>query len=290
VLHEPRLQALEAAWRGVDRMVRELELGETLQLAVLDVARDEITADLGAHGGDLAASALHRLLNAATAPDDARFDLLVLDFAFGPDAADIQQLAALGALAARGGATLLASATPQLAGCQGLAALAEPRIWTTPESPGFAHWNALRTSPMAAWIGLVLPRVLQRLPYGAASDPITAFAFEEMPAPREHEAYLWGQGALALALLVGRAFQQDGWAMSLEGSLDLDDLPSHVVVEDGERQQQPCAELLIPEAAGLALQQRGLMPLMSWRGRNAVRLLGWQSIAEPPSALKGLQA
>jgi type VI secretion system protein ImpC len=141
---------------------------------------------------------------------------------------------------------------------------------------------------MAAWIGLALPRVLMRLPYGAATDRIGRFAFEEMPAPRQHEAYLWGHGALALALLAGRAFQEDGWPLDLDQQLDLDDLPSHVFTEDGERVQQPGAELLLSEPAAQAVALRGPMPLMSWRDRPAARLLRWQSLSDPPTALQGL--
>jgi type VI secretion system protein ImpC len=48
VLQHPAFQALEAAWRGIDRLVRELELGETLQLQVLDISRAEIEADITA--------------------------------------------------------------------------------------------------------------------------------------------------------------------------------------------------------------------------------------------------
>ncbi|WP_088278568.1 type VI secretion system contractile sheath domain-containing protein [Ideonella sp. A 288] len=289
LLHHPRLQALEAAWRGVDRLVRGLELGESLHLSVLDIGRDEIDADLAAHRADLTASALHRHLSGGR--DGAPWGLFVLDQAFGPGAADVQVLASLGAMAARAGAPLLASATPQAAGAADTAQLAEPRGWLADDAPALAAWAALRTSPMAAWIGLSIPRVLLRLPYGAATDRIAGFDFEEMPAPREHGAYLWGHGAMALALLAGRAFLEDGWSMDLDRQLVLDDLPSHTVVDDdGEKRQQPGTEVLLSEIAAQAVAGRGLMPLVAWRDRPAARLWGWQSLADPPRALQGLGA
>lgn len=290
VLHAPAFQALEAAWRGADRLVRGLDLGPELQLWLLDASRDELRRDLQAHRDDLAASALHAQLHPASGADAERFGLLVLDQAFGPDGDDLQTLAALGALAARAGAPLLAGALPTLAGAASGAELAEPRRWRAADDEALAWWQALRTAPMASWIGLVLPRVLMRLPYGAATDPVTRFAFEELPADRPHEAYLWGGGAQALALLAGQAFQQAGWAMDLADAIELDDLPSHVHVDDGERHQQPAAEWLMAEEAGQALLDRGLMPLMSFRNRPAARLLRWQSVASPPQALQGLGA
>lgn len=288
VLHAAPFQALEAAWLAADRLVRGLELGEGLQLFVLDVGRDELLQDLAAHRSDLAASALHSLLGGGPGADPQRYGLIALDQAFGPAADEVQALAALGALAARAGAPLLAGATPALAGAASRAELAEPRRWLAADNDALAYWEALRSAPMAPWLGLVLPRLLMRLPYGAATDPISSFAFEEMPAARPHDCYLWGGGAPALALLAGRAFQQDGWTMDLGSALDLDDLPSHVYSEDGERHQQPCAELLLSEETGQALLERGLMPLLSWRLRNAARLLRWQSVARPAQPLQGL--
>ncbi len=290
VLHAAPLQALEAAWLGADHLVRGLELGEGLQLFVLDVSRTELLDDLASHRADLASSALHALFSPSAGADGQRFSLLALDQAFGPEADDVQALAGLGALAARAGAPLLATATPAMAGAASRAELAEPRRWRAADDEALAYWNALRGAPMAAWLGLVLPRVLLRLPYGAATDPISSFTFEEMAADRPHDAYLWGGGAPALALLAGRAFQQGGWAMDLGGALDLDDLPSHVYTEDGERHQQAGAELLLSDEAGQALLERGLMPLLSWRQRNAARLLRWQSVANPAQPLQGLGA
>ena len=288
LLHAPALQSLEAAWRSADRLVRGLDLGAELQLWLLDVSRDELRQDLQAHRDDLAASALHARLHPAAGAEAERFGLLVLDQAFGPESEDLQLLAALGALAARAGAPLLAGATPALAGSADVAGLAEPRRWRAADDEALAWWQALRMAPMAPWIGLVLPRVLMRLPYGAATDPVTRFAFEEMPPERPHDAYLWGGGAPALALLAGQAFQQSGWAMDLSDALELDDLPSHVHTADGERHQQPVAEVLMAEEAGQALLDRGLMPLLSYRNRPAARLLRWQSVASPPQALQGL--
>jgi len=286
VLHAPAFQALEARWRGLERLVRELDLGETLQLFLLDAPRADLEQDLRTHAPDLSRSALHgHLCGPRTqAPDGRPWSLLVSDLAVGADFDDLQLLAALGAMAGRAGAPLLAAARPSLAGCTTPAQLPDPPTWQPLEHATATFWQALRQSPVAPWIGLLLPRVLARLPYGKDSDPIGAFAFEEL-AVREHEGYLWGSPALAAALLAGQAFMEDGWDLDLEVGRDLDDLPSHIYREDGAAQQQPCAEVAMGEAAGAALLQRGLMPLLSYRNRNAARLLRFQSIADPAQAL-----
>jgi type VI secretion system protein ImpC len=291
VLHDPAFQALEALWRGIDRLVRELDLGETLTLSLLDLTREELAQDLAAHGGDLTRSALHAVLCGpeTDAPDGRRWSLLVTDLAIGADLTELPLLATLGALAGRAGAPLLATARPSLLGCATVADLVEPGSWQPLDEAAGAFWAALRTSPLAPWIGLALPRILARLPYGKDSDPIGAFAFEELTA-RAHEDSLWGRPALALALLAGQAFMENGWDLDLESGRDLGDLPSHIYREDGTPYQQPCAEVAMGETAGLAVLRAGVMPFLSYRSRNAARLLGFQSIAEPARALAGAWA
>jgi predicted component of type VI protein secretion system len=130
--------------------------------------------------------------------------------------------------------------------------------------------------------------VLLRLPYGRASDPVSAFAFEELPpgAPT-HEHLLWGNPALAVALLIGRAFSGRGWAFEPGDEREIGDLPAHTFDNDGERELLPCAEHALGEQRGHALLAAGLMPLMSHRHANAVTVMRVASIAEPPTALAG---
>ena len=108
-----------------------------------------------------------------------------------------------------------------------------------------------------------------------------------MAAGRTHQRYLWGPPGLALATLCGRAFEVAGWQMAPDDECDLEDLPSHIYREDGEVRQQPCAEVAMGEAAGTAALARGVMPLLSYRNRNAARLLRWQSISAPSLPLAG---
>jgi type VI secretion system ImpC/EvpB family protein len=288
VLHHPAFQSLEANWRSVERLVRELELGETLQLLLLDATREELAQDIEAHAADLSRSALHHLLcrPQTEAPDGKRWSLLASDLAFGADSDELQLLAALGAMAGRAGAPLLAAARTSLLGCATVGQLVDPKTWQALDADTAAFWTALRQSPVAPWIGLALPRILVRQPYGKESDPIAAFAFEEL-ASREHEAYLWGSPAFALALLAGQAFMEAGWNMDLAAGLDIGDLPSHIYRDDGESCQQPCAEVALGESAGEAVLLQGTMVVLSYRNRNAARLLRWQSIAEPLQALQG---
>ncbi len=273
LLHQPALQALEAAWRSLDRLVRGLDLGEAVQLQVLDIGVGEWQDELSRHQADLSASALHGWLQPEPGPEGRRWGAIVVDHSFEPDT--LPALAAWGALAARAGAPLLAGAAPGLALTEGEARQA---------------WDSLRTAPMAPWIGLALPRVLLRLPYGAAHDPALDGRFEELPpGPPDTQTLLWGGAAPALALLRGQAWlATEGLPAQAAAGL-LDDLPAFSYRDaDGETQLHPVTELALGEAAGQAVLAQGLMPLLAWRQRPAAQLLRWQSIAQPAQGLRGL--
>jgi type VI secretion system protein ImpC len=289
ILHQPEFQRLEAAWRGVWRLATELETGDALKVSVLDISRAELAADLNAE--DLGSAALCRILCGpdTEGEEGSPWSLLIGDFGFGLEAGDVAMLEALGLLARRAGAPFLAGAAPSLLGCAGWPELGAPAQWSPPAGQAESGWRGLRQGPVAEWLGLALPRLLVRLPYGAAIDPIESFAFEEMAGDRRHEHYLWGNPAYALAFLAGQAYTEAGWDMMVADHLEIDDLPSHVYRdEDGEPRQQACAEAWLSEAVAEAILDRGVMPLLSYRNRNAARLLRWQSLALPAKALAGV--
>ncbi|MFZ1830052.1 MAG: type VI secretion system contractile sheath large subunit, partial [Candidatus Competibacteraceae bacterium] len=152
------------------------------------------------------------------------------------------------------------------------------------------HWRALRQCMIAPWLGLALPRVLLRLPYGRKTDPVEQLEFEEMPMGRDPGAYLWGNPAFVCARLMTAAFVENGEAFSPGDVLELEGWPAHVYEEAGERVLQPATEVLLSEKAMQAILARGLMPLLGHRQRNAVRLARFQSLAEPATALAGFTA
>ena len=288
VLHHPAFQALESVWRAIRWLVTELELGESLQLCLLDVSRDELRTDMLSAGGDVGRSGLYRRLVGQSATDDgAPWSLLVGDYTFALTDDDTDLLAWLGAIASHAGGPFLAAADASVLGCHSIMETPDPHDWQSVAGEAAAHWTALRRSSFAKWLGLALPRILLRLPYGKQSDAVDAFDFEELSAAREHEAYLWGNPAMACALLIGRAFLENGWKMQPGDEREVGDLPAHVFVQDDENHLQAGAELYLGERAGETILARGVMPFLSLRNQNAARLLRFQSLADPPQPLAG---
>jgi type VI secretion system protein ImpC len=266
LLHEPTFQGLEAVWRGVRWLLSAIDEGD-LEIALLHLTREELSAQADPD------SALRLRLEARGA-DAAPWSLVVADFAFGPSEDDLGALRSLGRLLGGLAVPLVAAAHGALVGCEDLRAQADPKTWNALPAGMAQLWAAVRTMPEGRFLGLTWPRVILRLPYGRKADPIEAFAFEEIPPDHAHEDYLWGNGAFAAALTMARAHL--GTSDGPEG--DIGDLPAFTYTEHGEPTLKPCAEFCMTEHALEAALARGIMPLVSYRNRNAVRLIRLQSV------------
>lgn len=285
LLHHPQFQALESTWRSLHEFIAKVELDENLQLFACDVRREELLMGLPEAGSNLDDSPIFELLvKRRQAADDTPWAVIVGDYSFATSGEDIALLTALGAAAAANGGVFLAAASPAVLGCDDPEELPDPKNWSLPG--GDSLWQTLRESAIADRIGLALPRVLTRLPYGAETDPVDHFDFEEMPE-HDHAAYLWANPAFECARLLAERFTREGWSMAAGSHVDLGPLPAHTYSEAGETRLKPCAEVLIPEATMVAMLEQGLMPLVSYRDRNTAVLGRFQSIASPLKPLAG---
>ena len=289
VLRFAPLRALERAWRSLSLLVETLDPDEELEIAVLDATPGELLADLAGCGGDIAASGLYEAVqgHAGGAADMQSWSALIADIDFGGSAEEMELLAGLAALAGHVGAPLLAGAAPSLLGAASFWQAGDAREWQATADVA-ARWQAMRRAESAEWVALAAPRVMLRLPYGKGGERCELCPIEETAGGDDHEGYLWGCGAFALARLLGLAFRERGWDMEPGDVLDIEDLPAHVYTDaDGDAQLKPCAEGLLNERNLTAMLGMGVSPIGSYRDRNAARLMRIQSIAEPPAALAG---
>jgi type VI secretion system protein ImpC len=283
ILHHARFQAVEALWRSVFLMTRQLETGTDLRLYLLDLSRAEL--DDAVAGDDPGRSALYRLLANHPPAGDGQWTIIAGEYDFGPEPTDIQVLHAAAGVAASLGAVWLSAARPQMVGCaEGFHAAPDPVTWARDPAPA---WHAFRQTRRARSVGLVAPRFLARLPYGEEGEPCERLKFEELEEPASHQAFLWGNGAAIAALLLGQSFAAAGWDMRPGTHAQVDGLPFYLLRDAGESTMQPCAEALLTERALARIAEHGVMPLASIRDEAAVRLAWFQSAASPAAPLAG---
>jgi type VI secretion system ImpC/EvpB family protein/type VI secretion system ImpB/VipA family protein len=268
VLHHPRFQGLEAAYRGLSFLASRSESG-SVDYFVLPVTPAELESEARAEPNEFLSTVLDS--------GGRGFSLVIALHEFGVAESDLALLTNLSQKAQEAGALLLAGAAPAMAGAADAASLPKVRSG----DPKSATWTTFREESGGPHVGLALPRFLLRSPYGKRTDPIESFAFEELEGPPNHEAFLWGNSAwiAAFALLVAASTGDS------PGGLDVDELPSVVVKDDGESHLVPCAEVLLNEQSIETLIGAGLMPVVSDASRAAVRFVRAQSIALPPTPL-----
>lgn len=289
VLHHPAFQQLEAAWRGVHMLVRQLPTDSTLRLGLLQNSRQQLQTDLNA-ADDFTQTKLHQILvDQTVGMDHDPWTLVVGDYRFGHAVADTELLGRLARIHAAAGSVFVASADPEIVGCADLVASSDPHDWSPVEPEAAANWQQLRSLPESRSLVLAMPRILARRVYGADSDPTEAFRFEEMPEGSDHDSYLWMNPAFAVATLLGTAFSQAGWSISEAWSPALDGLPIHVYCDkDGDEVVKPCAEVELYLRAGEVLSAFGLTAVHSVRDEGSVRIPAVRCVAVESDPLAGL--
>jgi len=289
LLHDPDFQQLEAAWRMLHFMVSRVETDETLKLYIIDISKAELAADL-LSPESLQTTGAYRLIveKSIGIPGADPWALLVGAYTFDKTEEDVILLRKLAKIAQAAGAPLLAGADSHFAGCESIAATPDPDDWRLKgETRANQRWEELRGAPEAAFVGLTLPRFLLRLPYGRETESIDRFGFEELSEAGDHGGHLWGNSAAACACLLAEAFRESGWNLSNALGCDMTGLCVHVFEHDGKKHVMGGAETLLTDRAAEILIDKGLMPVLSIKGRDMIKIARFQSIAAPPMSLAG---
>ncbi|MHC4332704.1 MAG: type VI secretion system contractile sheath domain-containing protein [Planctomycetota bacterium] len=289
IVHHPDFQQLEATWLALHFLVSRVETDETLKIYILDTSKAELAADLLSANQVQSTGTYRLLVDQSKGTRSAEpWAILVGAYTFDQTKEDIELLSRLGTVAHATGAPFLAAASPHFAGCESLADTPDPGNWGwQPDSGTSQRWNELRNSPEATSIGLGLPRFLLRLPYGKSTESIEQFDFEELSGGADHEEYLWGNPAVVCACLLAAAFREAGWCLTNALPQELAGLPMHVYKSGGQTRVTPCAETFITERTALTLMDKGLIPLISVKGRDAVHVAQLQSVAKHGTPLSG---
>ncbi len=200
ILHHPRFQQVESAWRGLHYLVSNTETDAMLKIKVMNVSKTEAARSLRKYkGSSWDQSPLFKTLYEAEYGQlgGEPYGTLVGDYYFDHTPPDVEMLGQIAQIAAAAHAPFIAAAAPALMAMESWQELANPReLGRIFAAPDYAAWRSLRESEDAKYIGLCLPRFLARQPYGARSNPVEEFEFEETPNGGDSSRYYLGQCGL----------------------------------------------------------------------------------------------
>jgi type VI secretion system protein ImpC len=289
ILHAPEFQQVESAWRGLHYLVFNSETDANLKIRVMNVSKGEIYRNLRLYpGARWDQSPLFKAVYEAEFGQlgGEPFGCMVGDYYFSHQPTDVQLLRDLSKVFGSAHAPFFAGAEPTLLGMDTWTELANPRdLGKVFDTPDYAAWKGLRDQDDSIYVGLCMPRVLSRLPYGAKSDPVEEFAFEEDTDGHKGEKYAWMNAAYAMAVNVNRAFKEWGWCTRIRGVQsggEVINLPTHTFPTDDGGVDLKCpTEIAISDRREHELARSGLIPIIHRKNTDKAAFIGAQSVYKP---------
>ncbi len=289
ILHHAEFQQLESAWRGLSYLVNNTETDEMLKIRVFNISKAEVGKTLKKFKGT--AWDQSPLFKKVYEEEYGQFGgepfgCLVGDYYFDHTPPDVEWLGEMAKVSAAAHTPFISAANPSLMQFESWQELANPRdltkIFTTPE---YAAWRSLRESDDARYLGLCMPRFLSRLPYGARTNPVEDFDFEEDTGSADHSKYAWANAAYAMATNINRSFKEFGWCSRIRGIESggaVANLPTHTFPTDDGGVDMKCpTEISISDRREAELASNGFMPLVHRKGSDFAAFIGAQSLQKP---------
>jgi type VI secretion system protein ImpC len=287
VLHHPQLQKLESSWRGLKYLISQSETSAMLKIRVMNVSKKELLRDLQ-RAPEFDQSALFKKIYEEEFGvfGGEPFGAMVGDYEFSKHPEDLELLEKVAQVASAAHAPFLTAASSQLLNMESFTQLDQPRdigrIFDTTE---YAKWKGFRQSEDSRYVGLCVPHVLMRLPYGRDTVPLDAFNYEEGVDGTDHSKYLWGNAAYAMGARLTNAFALYGWCAAIrgvEGGGLVEGLPAHTFrTDEGDVALKCPTEIAITDRREKELADQGLVPLVHCKGTDKAAFFSVQSVNKP---------
>jgi type VI secretion system protein ImpC len=289
IIHSEEFQKVESAWRGLHYLVNNTETDETLKIRVMNVSKGDLYKTLKKYKGTAwdQSPIFKKLYEEEYGQFGGEpYGALVADYFFDNSGPDVDLLTQIAKISAAAHAPFIAGADPAVMLMDSWQELANPRdltkIFQTPEH---AAWRSLRESEDSRYVGLAMPRFLARAPYGAKTNPVEEFDFEEDTAGADSGKYAWANAAYAMATNINRSFKMYGWCSRIRGIESggaVENLPVHAFpTDDGGIDMKCPTEIAISDRREAELAKNGFMPLVHKKNSDFAAFIGAQSLHKP---------
>jgi type VI secretion system protein ImpC len=287
VMHSEEFQRLEGTWRGLHYFVTQTETSPMLKIKVMNINKKDLSKDLE-KASEFDQSAMFKKIH-----DEGfgvlgghPFGALVGDYEFGRHPEDLGVLEKMSNIAAAAHAPFISAASPKMFNWESYTELSGPRdLSKIFDNDAYIRWKSFRESEDSRYVGLTLPHILMRLPYGKETKPVEAFDFEEDVDGRDHKKYLWGNAAYAFAARLTDAFSRHEWCAAIrgvEGGGLVEGLPTHnFTTDEGDTTVKVPTEIAITDRREAELSKLGFIPLCWYKGSDRAAFLGAQSAQKP---------
>lgn len=283
IMHHEDFQKLEGSWRGLHHLLKNSLTGTQLKIKIMSVTKKDLLKDFE-RALEFDQSAIFKKVyeDEYGTFGGAPFGALIGDFEFGNHPQDMALLENMSQVAAAAHAPFLSAASAGLFGWDTFSEMSEVRdVSKIFDRTEYMKWRSFRESEDSRYVGLTLPHVLMREPYGAATKPTETFRFEEDVDGTDHKKYLWGNAAYALGTRLTEAFSMYGWCVAIrgvEGGGLVQGLPTHTFqTDEGELAMKCPTEVAITDRREKEFSDNGFIPLVHCKGTDYAAFFGTQS-------------
>ncbi|MGD8568703.1 MAG: type VI secretion system contractile sheath large subunit [Gammaproteobacteria bacterium] len=294
IMKSEKFQKLEGSWRGLNYLVMNSETGSDLKVRMLNISKRELSRDLSKAVEFDQSQTFKKIYESEFGMAGGEpYAALIGDYEFSNHPDDIDTLSNMSNIAAAGFCPFIAAAAPQMFGFEDYTELSKPRdLEKIFDSAEYIKWRSFRDSEDSRFVSLVMPRVLARLPYGAATKPIEAFDYEEADmdsagrhTEKAHDEYCWMNAAYTMGSVLTRSFAEHGWCTSIRGAENggkVQGLPSHIFIsDDGDTDQKCPTEIGITDRREAELSKLGFLPLCHYKNTDYAVFFGGQTAQKP---------
>ena len=288
IIHHPDFQQLESAWRGLNYLVMNTSTGKDLKIRVLNISKDETRKMLRQYK-DAAwdQSPLFKKIYEAEFGQlgGQPFGAFTCDYFFDNSGPDVEIMKGIAKIGAAAHAPFIAGTSPQMMGMDSWQQLANPRDLAKQfDSVDYMAWRSFRDMTDSRYLALTMPRFLGRPMYGANSNPVDEFAFEE-EAGGKHDNHLWVNASYALAVRITEAFKTYGWTTRIRGVESggtVEGLPTATFPTDDGGVDAKCpTEIAISDRREAELSKSGFMALIHRKNTDQATFIGAQTVHAP---------
>lgn len=287
IMHHEDFQKLEGSWRGLHHLVKNTLTGPQMKIRVMSATKKDLLKDFERALEFDQSSMFKKLYEEEYGTfGGAPYGALIGDYEFGNHPQDMALLEQISQVAAAAHAPFLSAASPDMFGWDTFSEMTEVRdVSKIFDRMEYMKWRSFRESEDSRYVGLTLPHVLGREPYGAATKPTETFAFEEDVDGTDHKKYLWSNAAYAMGTRLTEAFSMHGWCVAIrgvEGGGLVDGLPTHTFeTDEGEVAMKCPTEVAITDRREKEFSDNGFIPLVHCKNTDYAAFFATQSCNKP---------
>jgi type VI secretion system protein ImpC len=289
IIHHADFQKMESAWRGLSYLVNNTETDEMLKIRVMNISKTDLHKTLKRYKGTNwdQSPVFKRIYEEEYGQFGGEpFGCLVGDYYFDQSPPDVELLGEMAKISASAHAPFLTGSSPNLLQMESWQELSNPRdltkIFSTPD---YAGWRSLRESDDSRYLAMCMPRFLARTPYGAKTNPVEQFSFEEETGSADHSKYAWSNAAYAMAVNINRSFKTYGWCSRIRGIESggaVENLPTHSFPTDDGGVDMKCpTEIAISDRREAELSQNGFLAMVHRKNSDFAAFIGGQTLHKP---------